>query len=139
MLAAEVNSLVTEIIEAVPNFSSGLAQGTYGPIPFSIDNLAVKPDERCIATYLERISILDVRDGDALTFDDWWPARLRQDLNDGLLADTAEDSPILAMHALNAFGSEDMSRTDSDADRNDQLLAEGRRRWQEYKEARRQM
>ena len=135
MLAAEVTSLITEIVEAVPSFSYALAQGNYGPVPFSMGNLAVKLEESSLDNYLERISIINVPDGDAVSFDDWWPARLRLDLTDGLLADKAEDSPTLAMHGLNVFGSEDMSRVDSDSDRTDQLLAEGRRRWQEYKQA----
>lgn len=133
LLAAEVTSLITEVVEAVPSFSYALGQGNYGPVPFSMSNLAIKPDERSALSYLERIQILNVPDGGTSNFDDWWPARLRLDLNDGLLVDTAEDSPMLAMHGLNVFGSDELARMGSDAGRNDELLEEGRRRWQEYK------
>jgi len=146
LVANEVDSLVREIIEAVPAFSYALGQGNYGPLPFSIHNLtASTPGLRGRAYLIQVQAVPDAAETDpdillAPPEASWWPTRLRADLNEGLLTETGEDSPALsimqttALGAHPAVGQVDVGRTEPE--RNDVLLEEGRRRWLEYKEAR---
>jgi hypothetical protein len=146
LIANEVDSLVREIIEAVPAFSYALGQGNYGPLPFSIHNLtASTPGLRGRAYLVQVQAIPDVAEADADILlappeTSWWPTRLRADLNEGLLTETGEDSPALsimqtaALGAHPAIGQLEVGRPEPE--KNDILLEEGRRRWLEYKEAR---
>lgn len=58
LLADEVDSLVREIIEAVPAFSSSLSQGHYGPLPFAINTQHTTAEDINIQSYLELISVI---------------------------------------------------------------------------------
>lgn len=97
---------------------------------------------------------------EAMNMEKWWPNRLRTDLREGLLIEAVEDSPQLNMQSISVLppslyrqdsfgknvsstshGSHPLQQDDYDrhmqlpaglTGRNDQLLAEGRRRWKEY-------
>lgn len=58
LLADEVDSLVREIIEAVPAFSYSLSQGMYGPLPLRINNQHTTAPDITIQKYLEQVQIL---------------------------------------------------------------------------------
>lgn len=154
LLAGEVDSLVREVVEAVPAFSYALGQGNYGPLPFPVTDRSVIHEELDVRTYLEEIQVIPRRERGAerpaLEYEDmeaimdvetWWPARLRVDLNEGLLQDTIESSPSINLHsfvtAMPASSSADneMGRSASGGTpKNDELLEEGRKRWMKYKQ-----
>jgi hypothetical protein len=58
LLAAEVDSLVREIVEAVPAFSYSLGQGKYGPLPFLVNNLRATAPDITIRRYLTQVHII---------------------------------------------------------------------------------
>jgi hypothetical protein len=154
LLAGEVDSLVREVIEAVPAFSYALGQGNYGPLPFPVTDRSVIHEELDVRTYLEEIQVMPRRERGAerpaleyeemeaiMDVETWWPARLRVDLNEGLLQDTIESSPSINLHsfvtAMPASSSADneMGRSASGGTpKNDELLEEGRKRWMRYKQ-----
>lgn len=190
-LADEVDSLVREIIEAVPAFSYSLSQGSYGPLPMRVKNQHSTAADITIQQYLEQVHILHPQyptthgllaphrehvastsinpqvipdlEQEGIDMSTWWPNRLRLDLRDGLLMDDVEDSPQISLgssvlptmpYRQEASGAESQigpttashSRNgssisigqgeDAGRGRNDQLLAEGRRRWTEYLQGR---
>ena len=154
LLAGEVDSLVREIIEAVPSFSYALGQGTYGPLPFPVTDRSVIHEERDVRTYLEEIQVMPRRERGAerpaldyeemeaiMDVETWWPARLRIDLNEGLLQDTIESSPSINLHSFvtampaSSPADNEMGRSASGGTpKNDELLEEGRKRWMRYKQ-----
>lgn len=97
---------------------------------------------------------------EAMNMEKWWPNRLRTDLREGLLIEAVEDSPQLNLQSISvappslyrqdsfgkdvsstSHGSHPLQQENYDTTvqiaagftgRNDQLLAEGRRRWKEY-------
>lgn len=99
LVANELDSLIREIIEAVPAFSYALGQGSYGPLPFSISTLVVaaatEDHESDIDTrsFLERALSLSEssEEVDLVDVQSWWPVRLKADLTEGLLSDATED------------------------------------------------
>lgn len=67
LLANEVDSLVREIIEAVPAFSYSLSQGNYGPLPFSINNVRTSAASLTIQGYFEILQIVSASQGAVYT------------------------------------------------------------------------
>jgi hypothetical protein len=57
-LADEVDSLVREVVEAVPAFSYSLSQGSYGPLPLRVNNQHSTAPDITIQAYLEQVHIL---------------------------------------------------------------------------------
>ena len=148
-VASEVDSLVREIIEAVPTFSYALGQGNYGPLPFSLHHLSHISSNTSPRSYLEQVQAIPTSSGqgddieaEEVDTDNWWPQRLKADLRDGLLSEIAEDSPTTSMHpfaAVNAIHEQEgtpVSATGTGVELSDTLLEEGRRRWMEYQQTR---
>ena len=161
LLASEVDSLIREIIEAVPAFSYALGQGIYGLLPFSIHNLTSNVPESSPRGYLERIQALplhgdDDSESETDSVEGWWPSRLKIDLDEGLLRETVEESPNMSLRGFSLLPSlgypsvsssrsimhpEDGLATTTSSqpigpERSNMLLEEGRKRWLEYKQAR---
>lgn len=162
LVANEVDSLVREIIEAVPTFSYALGQGNYGPLPFSLHQSSKTPKGSTLRAYLEQVkaipSIVGSTDlqqsssgsqydafleAEDISPEAWWPARLKADLTDGLLAEIAEESPsanLTTSASVDAHSISNRSLTGlvRDNDRRSVLLEEGRKRWLQYQHARQQ-
>lgn len=124
-LAGEVDSLVREIVEAVPAFSYSLSQGNYGPLPLPINNQHSMATDITIQQYLEQAHVLQALypnlpsrptahreytiptstcsraipdlEQEGMDMQTWWPNRLRLDLREGLLMDDVEDSPNISL------------------------------------------
>lgn len=158
-LANEVDFLVREIIEAVPTFSYALGKGNYGPLPFSVNNVssAASIKDNAPRAYLEAVQIIPrvnggEVEGDAMPLDNWWPLRLKADLNEGILREAVTASPDHGLHTFGGIGQPSPSVYDSSlarttageglprssgtmgTERSDILLEEGRKRWLEYQE-----
>lgn len=57
-LADEVDSLIREVIEAVPAFSYSLSQGSYGPLPLRVNSPHTTAPDITIQQYLEQVHVL---------------------------------------------------------------------------------
>ena len=113
-LATELDLVVAEIAEVVPEFLGALAQGAYGPLAMStsVSPTSAVPVQRRAYHAFMPATAHDLRSG--------WLARLRADVAEALLASVATDEAGPGL-------SNDMARTSSA-----ELLDAGRRRWERY-------